>query len=88
GYRAGFYRGYGYGAYGYGYNYNYGVTNTTNANNGTSGSNSSLPSGSLNSLPAGAAPVVIFGKTYYFANGNYYAPKIYAGRTIYVVSDP
>lgn len=85
GYRAGVYRGFGYGAFPYGY---YGDTTSIQSSGSSSAPSSSLPSGALRTLPSGAAPVVVFGKTYYFANGNYYSPKMYGGSTIYVVANP
>jgi hypothetical protein len=78
--------GYGYSS-GYGYGYGYPVTTTVTAAPAAS-QGSSLPSGYVTTLPSGAAPVVVFGKTYYFANGNYYSPIFYAGSTVYAPANP
>jgi hypothetical protein len=72
--------------YGYGYGYPVVVSNTPSAT--APSFSSSLPSGYVAVLPAGAAPVVVFGKTYYFANGNYYAPLFYGGTTVYAPANP
>jgi hypothetical protein len=80
--------GYGYGI-GVGYNeaydnsYLYGTTTTT-----TTPTPSYTKSGTLTKLPADAAPVVVFGKTYYFSGGVYYLPQTSGGRTVYVVANP
>jgi hypothetical protein len=73
--------------YGYGYGYGYPVSTTVNVA-APAPAAPSLPSGYIATLPPGAAPVVVFGKTYYFANGNYYSPVFYAGSTGYMPANP
>lgn len=84
--RANVYRGYGYG-YGVGLGYAYGYDNNY-YNTPETVTPSYTLSGTLSQLPAGAAPVVIFGKTYYFANGNYYLPQTVNGKNVFVIANP
>jgi hypothetical protein len=79
-------RGFGYG-YGVGVGYAYGYDNNYYNTPETITPSYTL-SGTLSQLPAGAAPVVIFGKTYYFANGNYYLPQTVSGKNVFVVANP
>lgn len=81
GYRAGYNSGYGYG-------YGYPAAGSNSTSSTANSASTSLPAGYVVSLPAGAAPVVVFGKTYYFANGNYYSPLFYAGTTVYAPANP
>lgn len=88
-FRAGAYRGYGYGygvglGYGYGYGYNPLIITTPAATPAPA-----KPAAKLRTaLPAGAVPIVIFGQTYYFADGTYYRAQTSGGSTVYVVADP
>ena len=76
-------RGYRYAGNRYGYWYGYGT-----GVGGGGASSATVPTGYIAALPAGAAPVIVFGKTYYFANGTYYSPEFYGGTTVYVVANP
>jgi hypothetical protein len=74
--------------YGYGYaSYAYSSANFSGAGS-TGHIVSSLPSGYVATLPSDAAPVVVFGKTYYFSGGNYYSPVFYGGCTYYAPANP
>jgi hypothetical protein len=84
---AGAYRGYGYGygaglGYGYGYGYNPVIVTTPTTYTPPP------PPAPRTTLPAGAAPVVVFGQTYYFADGTYYRAQTSGGTTVYVVANP
>lgn len=81
------YHGYGYGYRGYGYGWGYNNLNVT-VNVPTSNPDSPYPPGTLMTLPAGSAPVVVFGKTYFFVNGTYYSPQKIAGRVVFVPANP
>lgn len=71
---------------GYWYGYGYGPTVGSTGSNASS--RAAASTNYLTTLPAGAAPVVVFGKTYYFADGNYYSPEFRGGATVYVVANP
>ncbi len=74
---------------GYGYGWGYPVTTapvnppTVNPSRGNF-----LPAGCITQLPADAAPVVVFGKTYYFSSGNYYQQIVFNGLTVYQPANP
>lgn len=78
-----------YAGYGYGYGWGYPVTTapvnppTVNPPRGNF-----LPAGCITQLPADAAPVVVFGKTYYFSDGNYYQQIVFNGQTVYQPANP
>jgi hypothetical protein len=79
---AAFATGWGLGYSGYGYS-------SAVSTGSTGGHNySSLPSGYVSKLPSDAAPVVVFGKTYYYSSGNYYSPVFYGGCTYYAPANP
>ena len=44
-----------------------------------------LPRGYIAALPGGYRAVVVSGARYYTVRGVYYRPRIYGGRTVYVV---
>ena len=79
-YRAGARAAVGYG-YGYGCGYVYPATTTVSPG-------PSLPAGCILTLPPGAAPVMVMGQSYFFANGNYYSAAIYGGMTVYMLANP
>ena len=85
GVRAGYHAGYGFG---YGDIYGYPVASSAVVVAPVGSHGPSLPPGAVVTLPAGAAPVVVFGKKYYFANGNYYSPVFYGGSVVYVPENP
>ena len=70
--------------------YGYGYTAPATAAPTATGSNAAtaLPPGYVTTLPSDTAPVLVFGKTYYFSSGNYYSPICYAGRTGYMPANP
>lgn len=79
-------------AYANGWGWGYPVNNTPSNSNGNRNTQQaltpSLPSGYIATLPADAAPVVVFGQTYYFSSGFYYQPTTYLGQQVYKPANP
>jgi len=78
-------------AYANGWGWGYPVYNTTTTAPATDTQQPlvpSLPDGWIATLPSDAAPVVVFGQTYYFSSGFYYQPTTYLGQKVFKPANP